>query len=215
MEIQEALSYTSVAIGSFMAIFRDESTCDIINHINYMLQHARDNAEARRIAALYAVGFPDYKNVIDRLKKEHAQQMEDASHSLMHNVVNAHIDGKAAAGAALFDDTAADASVQLPPRYADHTRYFSIEVEGDSMLPDINSGDIAVVAVDVTPDQGDLALIRIDDETDRGGYVIKRFFYIDGRYVLKSNNPAYQPITLPPERVLSAQKVVYITRPSK
>ena len=91
-------------------------------------------------------------------------------------------------------------------RVKDPSSYFYLVVRGDSMEPRIHSGDIVVAAIDTPPEPGQIALVRLaglaDDE-----YVIKRVTLENGRYILRSDNPTYPPMTYAPEDVRACEAV--------
>ncbi len=85
---------------------------------------------------------------------------------------------------------------------------FALRVEGDSMSPRIESGDIVVVSPNSEVLTGDLAVVRIRD-TDE--VTLKRVRFPDPRtVVLLPENPAYEPIVLRQSDVEIIGKVVLI-----
>ncbi|RYZ92837.1 MAG: S24 family peptidase [Proteobacteria bacterium] len=64
-------------------------------------------------------------------------------------------------------------------------------VEGDSMLPLLNDGDIITVDRSLTPKHGDLVVADLDD-----GRVVKRYALEGGRVILRSDNSSYKPIAV-------------------
>lgn len=71
----------------------------------------------------------------------------------------------------------------------DPRHYFWLRVEGDSMAPAIQPGDLALVRVQQDVDNGQLAVVIIDDEEG----VLKRFKQEGSTVILQSFNPAYEP----------------------
>lgn len=120
--------------------------------------------------------------------------------------VSAHILGYAAAGSPLYAMADPDETALVPKKYADSTRFRIVRARGDSMEPRIHSGDIVVAAIDTPPEPGQIALVRLaglaDDE-----YVIKRVTLENGRYILRSDNPTYPPMTYAPEDVRACEAV--------
>lgn len=71
--------------------------------------------------------------------------------------------------------------------------YAWLEVEGDSMYPDLQDGDYVLVRVQDTAENGDLIVALIDDGCERLG-VVKRLELVEGHHLsLISTNPAYPP----------------------
>lgn len=71
----------------------------------------------------------------------------------------------------------------------DPRHYFWLRVEGDSMAPSIQAGDLALVHVQQDIDNGQLAVVIIDEEEG----VLKRFKQEGQTVILQSFNPAYEP----------------------
>ena len=120
--------------------------------------------------------------------------------------ISAHILGYAAAGSPLYAMADPDETALVPKKYADSTRFRVVRARGDSMEPRIHSGDIVVAAIDTPPEPGQIALVRLaglaDDE-----YVVKRVTLENGRYILRSDNPTYPPMTYAPEDVRACEAV--------
>ena len=77
-----------------------------------------------------------------------------------------------------------------PARYlSGGQRCFWLEVEGDSMQPRIEPGDMILVQARPSIDSGDLAVVTVDD--DEG--VVKKVFYGRDWIELRSFNPYYPP----------------------
>lgn len=71
--------------------------------------------------------------------------------------------------------------------------YAWLEVEGDSMYPDLQDGDYVLVRVQDTAENGDLIVALIDDGCERLG-VVKRLELVEGHHLtLISTNPTYPP----------------------
>ncbi|MGI6215516.1 MAG: XRE family transcriptional regulator [Christensenellales bacterium] len=124
-----------------------------------------------------------------------------------------HPVGKAAAGSALYDDIAEEKMVEIPAKYLDFDRYFSIEVKGDSMEPQLFDGDIVIVAKNVLPSPGQTALVHINNGDVYGGYLIKRYYPMPNNSVkLVSYNEKYNPICLECSQIADIQLVVFSVR---
>ena len=75
---------------------------------------------------------------------------------------------------------------------ADHC--FAVDVEGDSMLPDLRSGDVAIVDTEIEPTNGDV-VVFIDKSEDLG--YIKQYHKTDNEIMFISYNTAYKPMIFP------------------
>ena len=77
-----------------------------------------------------------------------------------------------------------------PARYlSGGQQCFWLEVEGDSMQPRIEPGDMILVQARPSVDNGDLAVVTVDDEEG----VVKKVFYGRNWIELRSFNPYYPP----------------------
>lgn len=72
---------------------------------------------------------------------------------------------------------------------ADPWHYFYLRVEGDSMAPAIQPGDLALVRIQPDIENGQLAVVIIDGEEG----VLKKFKQEGNMVVLLSFNPSYEP----------------------
>lgn len=74
-------------------------------------------------------------------------------------------------------------------------RAFGVEVRGDSMHPEINPGDYAIVRADAQATPGNVVLVR----TIHGDVLCKRYQTRDGGrlVILSSVNRSYEPIEIP------------------
>ena len=73
--------------------------------------------------------------------------------------------------------------------------YFYLRVTGDSMAPQINEGDLALVHRQRTADSGDLVVAVIGGEEG----TIKRYVRQGAAVILQPFNPAYAPLILSDE----------------
>lgn len=76
-------------------------------------------------------------------------------------------------------------------------------VKGDSMEPRYYKGEMVFVRKDLKPENGDFAVVVWDDYTEAA---IKQIFYKDGNAILRSINPAHEPI------LVSTQKISFIAK---
>jgi repressor LexA len=71
--------------------------------------------------------------------------------------------------------------------------YAWLEVEGDSMYPDLQDGDYILVRVQDTAQSGDMVVALVDDGYETDG-LVKRIEIDEGSHLtLISTNPAYPP----------------------
>lgn len=71
--------------------------------------------------------------------------------------------------------------------------YAWLEVEGDSMFPDLQDGDFILVRVQDTAESGDVVVVLVNNKCDTVG-LVKRIEIEEGSHLtLISTNPAYPP----------------------
>lgn len=87
---------------------------------------------------------------------------------------------------------------------------FAVEVRGDSMHPEINPGDYAVVRADVQPTPGSVVLVR----TIHGDVLCKRYQSKQGGklVVLSSVNRSYEPVEIPANEIAWIYPVKQVIR---
>lgn len=183
----------------------------MINYLSYRFLDEKDGNVSRRMAALFSVAYPDYIVVTDKLFSSISKEYKDSVKNpaiLRDGMIRSA--GKAAAGSPIYDDDGSEVRVSLPEKYLDTNRYKYIEVKGDSMEPEIFSGDYVVVAIDDMPEQGGLALVHTSDGQGDDGYLVKLYRSNNGDVQLFSYNEKYPPITLPMSRIVRIEKVVSI-----
>lgn len=79
--------------------------------------------------------------------------------------------------------------------------YAWLEVEGDSMFPDLQDGDFILVRVQDTAESGDMVVALVDDGCETDG-LVKRIEIEEGSHLtLISTNPAYPPRVFIGERM--------------
>jgi len=82
---------------------------------------------------------------------------------------------------------------------------YGVKLEGDSMIPRFQEGDIVLVDPDVQPQAGNYVITMID--TDE--VMIKKLSFHNDFIILKSLNPSFEDIVLPRKRVKFLHKVMY------
>jgi len=85
---------------------------------------------------------------------------------------------------------------------------FGVEIVGDSMVPEWQSGDIIVCSPRAAPKSGDPCFVQLDGGAADGNTFKRVFDLGDGRVELRSDNPRYAPIVLDRERLIRCVKVV-------
>ena len=70
--------------------------------------------------------------------------------------------------------------------------YFFLKVEGDSMSPTIDEGDLVLVRKQDVVESGDLAIVIVNDEEGR----VKKIKKIPNGYLLMSFNDKYEPVVI-------------------
>ena len=73
---------------------------------------------------------------------------------------------------------------------------FALVVDGDSMEPDFNDGEIIYIREQPVIDSGQIAVIQVHLETDYDPTVyLKKVKDAGEHYILLSLNPEYEPLT--------------------
>jgi phage repressor protein C with HTH and peptisase S24 domain len=184
---------------------------EIFHYISFRFLNLNDKNEPKRLAALFSVAFPDYAAVAEELIAKVGEKQKNLIKSPpLTKKTPLHPVGKAAAGSALYDDMAEEKMVEIPTKYLDFDRYFSIEVKGDSMEPQLFDGDLVIVAKNVLPSPGQIALVHINNGDFDEGYLIKRYYPVQNNGVkLVSYNEKYEPIFLKCSQIEDIQLVVF------
>lgn len=99
--------------------------------------------------------------------------------------------GRVSAGHPILADERVDGYVAIPPRlFGDVRGCFLLRVRGDSMNgAGILPGDVVVVRPQAHAAPGDIVVALLGEDA-----AVKRLSLIEGRPVLKPENPAYPPI---------------------
>ena len=92
-------------------------------------------------------------------------------------------------------------------------RCFAVDVEGDSMEPELHDGDVAIVDTNEEPQNDDIVVMY--DKADELGY-IKRYRMTDNCVMFISLNPAYDTMVFPlsdfTDRIVIHGKVIAVNR---
>jgi repressor LexA len=70
---------------------------------------------------------------------------------------------------------------------------FALRVQGESMYPTLQEGDIVTIRLQPTAQPGQLAVASVDDEV-----TLKRFERLEGLPTLVADNPAWKPVRCGP-----------------
>lgn len=156
-------------------------------------------------------GLYDYEkdvisDMIGSLRKKHLSYSQEPPNSLP---LNRSVDGYAAAGSPLFDQTDTDL-ISIPKKYTDPERYRIVVARGDSMLPKIHDGDVIVAKKGTNAPQGQPALILLESVNPEGEYAIKSIHIYGDRAELRSTNPSYPTMVYPVPSIISAEEIVEI-----
>lgn len=68
---------------------------------------------------------------------------------------------------------------------------FTLICVGDSMLPNVQDGDLVAIRKQPTVENGEIAAVLIDDEA-----TLKRVYQYPGKLILQPENPSFEPIVL-------------------
>lgn len=79
-------------------------------------------------------------------------------------------------------------------------------VKGDSMEPRYYKSEMVFVRKDLKPENGDFAVVVWDDYTEAA---IKQIFYKDGNIILRSINPAHEPILVSTKKISFIAKITH------
>lgn len=116
--------------------------------------------------------------------------------------------GRIAAGGPILAEENLETVMTLPESLVGSGELFMLEVRGDSMIgAGILDGDLVVVRSQPDVEDGDIAAFLVDGEEA----TVKRLERRNGRVILHSENPAYEPMTFT-DGVESLGRVVAVLR---
>ena len=87
--------------------------------------------------------------------------------------------------------------IDIYPRFVKHGELFALHVKGDSMEPDLRSGDIVIIEKQEYVDNGQIAVVRVNGED----FTIKRVKLSQKGLMLIPSNPAYDPVFFDSDQV--------------
>lgn len=189
-----------------------ESICTYIgiSLSTFFAQPEEDRKIPLYLSNFYKIANSLSKSDIDILLPV-VERMIDSTESKNKSITS--ISGAAAAGLPLCDAADPDASIAVPSKYCDSSRYLIFQARGDSMEPRITDGSYVVCQRDDPPEDGAIAVVRVSSNGD-DEYAIKRFYQRGDQVELRSINPAHAPMFYAASEVLSADRVVAYLSPS-
>lgn len=98
------------------------------------------------------------------------------------------------AGIGTFADEDCDTYSYFFSSQAQANHCFAVDIEGDSMLPELRSGDVAIVDTEKELSNGDV-VVFVDKSEDLG--YIKQYHKTDNEIMFISYNSAYKPMIFP------------------
>lgn len=133
-------------------------------------------AQALNTTPAYLMGWEDNNSIDSNNEKE--------------DTIPIPIVGEVAAGMGRIADNHTIGYMNIPSSWLSSTEeYVLLKISGDSMEPEMHSGDLALIRYQSSVDSGSYAVALIDDENG----VIKRVLYGKGWIELQSTNTMYAP----------------------
>jgi SOS-response transcriptional repressor LexA len=126
-----------------------------------------------------------------------AKHLETDSEYLLHGTRTPRVKGEESGSVKVYGSVSAgdgntsnvdSNEIEVPIQFA-RDDFGALIVEGDSMLPLLHGGDIAIFRDHYHPKPGAIMACEIE-----GGWVVKKVVYERDRYVLKSLNPQHPDI---------------------
>ena len=107
-----------------------------------------------------------------------------------NNTINVPIIAQVSCGKGIIAFKEITGYEKTPADWIQGGEYFYVRAKGDSMInARIMNGDLLLIRRQDEVENGEIAAISIDDEV-----FLKRVFINGDRFILQSENPAYQPI---------------------
>lgn len=148
----------------------------------------------------YVIGRSDVKNALN-FEGIYEKGVEHGRHeaikeiktlSVMNNVINVPIYSSLSCGTGTWVDEIPEDFISIPESMMFHGQAFANFAEGDSMEPNIKSGDLLVFQECPQIQSGYIGSFSLND-----AYYCKRFKQLpDGSYWLFSDNSNYDPIPI-------------------
>lgn len=76
-------------------------------------------------------------------------------------------------------------------------QYFGVRVKGESMEPELRSGDVLIVRCQPEAESGDIVVAGVNGDEA----CVKKLVMVDGKVILQPLNPAFPPIVAPDVRI--------------
>ena len=76
-------------------------------------------------------------------------------------------------------------------------QYFGVRVKGESMEPELRSGDVLIVRCQPEAESGDIVVAGVNGDEA----CVKKLVVADGKIILQPLNPAFPPIVAPDVRI--------------
>lgn len=112
-------------------------------------------------------------------------------------LVSVPIVGRVSCGNGVIAIEEVEGRETIPGEWVQGGEHFFMRAKGDSMSgARIYEGDLLLIRKQPYVENGEIAAVLKDDEI-----LLKRVYINDGQLVLQSENPNYQPIFAPPEKV--------------
>lgn len=111
---------------------------------------------------------------------------------LIDKFLNIPIIGRIHAGQPIIAEQNITGYTHIPADEGLTGKMFALQVEGDSMFPEINNGDLCIVRVQPTVEKGEIGVFMINSEE----VTIRRFYSEKDNICLHATNPIYPPIMI-------------------
>jgi repressor LexA len=116
----------------------------------------------------------------------------------LSDVVRVPLVGWTAGGTAIWSEQNIEEWIPVSRRFFKHggDDIFLVKVKGNSMSPEIESGDMIIVKKQYTANSGEVVLALIGDDT-----TVKKYVPREDHILLQPINPDYEPILVFPDEV--------------
>lgn len=103
---------------------------------------------------------------------------------------------------------------EIPEAMASGGEYFGLALKGDSMAPEMRSGDVVIVRAQPDAETGDIVVVQVNGDSEA---TCKRLVKYDNGIVLMSINPDFPPMQFTAEEIIKSPvhvigKVVEVRR---
>lgn len=175
-QLREQLALTQEDVGNRIGVTKATVNRYETGEIDIKRTIAIKLADVLNTTPAYIMGWED-NNSID-------------SDSEREDTIPIPIVGEVAAGMGRIADNHTIGYMNIPTSWLSSAEeHVLLKISGDSMEPEMHSGDVALIRCQSTVDSGDYAVALIDDENG----VIKRVLYGKDWIELQSTNTMYAP----------------------